>query len=574
MKLYTTQRGIVLNEQTLGSGAEGNVYEVVSPVSYKHYVAKIYHSQELKKDREPKIKRLIASGLNSDISSSIIFPKECIYNEKGDFMGFIMPKINAPYHLTSLCSLSLPHNIPELWYNKYTRTSYNLYFRLLICKNLAKVVANLHATNQYIFADLKPENIKVNVEGKVFILDIDSIQITNSQQQLLYPTEKVTPEYAPQEIKKLNFKEEAISESWDRFSLGVIFYKILLGLHPYTGTCLPPYENLVSNEQKIQANLLPLGDQAHHFDIIPAPHHSLEQLPQRIQTLLMASFKIQPKLRPTAAYWHEILAKELCTMKKPIVKKQKSTVTTQEETPARKGPLGLSLPTNANKAHRDVTKLVAINITAFAILMALVKFVTASSLFTQQPTPDFLARQITTEVPVKIEVEEPKYRSKGKLNRQNQKYGLIDNKGKLLLPYDYEWVGTFSEGLASIVLRTKTGYIDENGKIIIPLVYDEGWAFKYGVARVSIANKMAMIDKKGKLLIPLYYDGLWDFDTKTKGLARIEKDGKYGFINQQGKVVIDLQFDWANDFAGKNTTKVKVGNTSYTITRSGKVLIK
>lgn len=566
MKLYTAEHYVLLNEQPLGSGAEGNVYEVVAPATFKNYVAKVYHSHEQHAHREDKIKHLIASGANSHISSSITLPQECIYNDKGNFVGFLMPKVKAPYHLTSLCSLSLPHNIPNAWYNKYTRVEQNLYFRLLICKNLAEVVANLHQTKQYVFADLKPENIKINLKGDVFIIDIDSIQITQNQ-QLLYPTEKVTPEYAPQEIKKINFKQEIVSEHWDSFSLGVIFYKVLLGLHPYTGTCAAPYEDLVSNEQKIQANLLPLGTQAKHFNIIPEPHQAFTQLPKPIQQLLEASFSINPLDRPEAQHWKEALEQQLKLMDKPTIK---PIVLTKKNTyRSRVQPTDVVAKT---KVRRDVARLVGVNIAAFVMLLMLVRFVSAHDIFNvsaanNKPVP------VSTPVLEKAETKRIlSYKSLGVLNRETQKYGLVSSQGKVLLPYDYEWIGNFNEGLATIVLKTKTGYINDDGKVIIPLVYDEGWSFYNGFARVSVSHKMAMIDPQGKLLVPLYYDGIWDFDTRINGLARVERGGKYGFINQQGKEVIGLWFDWADDFIGRNTTKVSINGETYMIDRAGKVL--
>lgn len=567
MKLYTTENYVLLDKQPLGSGAEGNVYEVLAPARFKNCVAKVYHRHEQHTHREEKIKHLIASRANSNISSSITFPQECIYNDKGSFMGFLMPKVKTPYHLTSLCSLSLPHNIPKAWYNKYARIDHNLYFRLLICKNLAEVVANLHQTKQYVFADLKPENIKINLAGEVFIIDVDSIQITQGQ-KLLYATEKVTPEYAPQEIKSINFKQEIVAEGWDRFSLGVIFYKVLLGLHPYTGTCAPPYGDLVSNEQKIQANLLPLGTQAKYFKIIPEPHQGFKQLPKSIQQLLAASFSKMPTERPEATQWDNVLTQQLKSMSKPVVKQVAVAPTVPNRVRIKPAVA------TKNKAHRDVAKLVAVNVAAFMILLALVRFVSASALFhTARISNDPVAE--TTEqynIPTHNIEKLPTYKSRRVLNKEKQLYGLVDNKGKTLLPYDYEWIGNFHEGLATIVLRTKTGYINQDGKVVIPLVYDKAWAFQNGFARVSVNEKMALIDTQGKLLVPLYYDGLWDFDASTNGLARVEREGKYGFIDQKGKEVIGLWFDWADDFAGGYTTKVRLNGEIFKIDRTGKIL--
>ncbi|HAS38839.1 MAG TPA: hypothetical protein DCS93_00100 [Microscillaceae bacterium] len=569
MKLHTTQQSILLHEQPVGSGAEGNVYEIVAPQAFQGLVAKIYHSHEQSKDREPKIVQLIEAENKGALPSNVIFPKECVYDASGNFVGFMMPKVEAPYHLTSLCSLSLNAGLPQAWHNKYHRDDHNLYFRLVICRNLARLVAQVHQTQHYIFADLKPENIKVNWQGEVFVLDTDSIQITNNQ-GLLYPAEKITPEYAPPEARHFNFKQNQIPESWDSFSLGVIFYKILLGLHPYTGTCLPPYEELVSNEQKIQANLLPIGQQSVYFDIVPEPHRALKHLPQRIQMLLRASFQAKESLRPTAAYWQEALEVQLSQMKEPQVKALviAKAPPLREVSPSPQTTLMLS---NNKHAQRDVARLVAANLSAFIFLLALIKFVSVSGLF-------FNAVSLSPTVQAPVKKGEGCFpegffaeKAAAKRHKVTNKVGLFDNNGQMLLPYDYEWIGRFHEGLASIVLYNKTGYINEQGKIVIPMVYDEGWDFSNGFARVGVREKRGMINHQGELLTPLIYDNVWNFDLENQGLARVEIDGKYGFINQKGKEVIQIKFDWVDDFEGRNFTLVKLGEKTFSMDRQGNI---
>jgi hypothetical protein len=48
----------------------------------------------------------------------------------------------------------------------------------------------------------------------------------------------------------------------------------------------------------------------------------------------------------------------------------------------------------------------------------------------------------------------------------NQKWGYIDTKGKLFLPYKYEWAFSFSNNMACIYFNRKMGYIDRKGNLI------------------------------------------------------------------------------------------------------------
>ena len=571
MKLYTTQQHILLDEQPLGSGAEGNVYEIVEPQDLRDFVVKVYHSHEQSKNRQPKIAQLIEANKTGqcNLPAQVILPQTCVYDSENRFVGFMMPKVDTPYHLTSLCSLNLNVGLPQQWYNKYHRDIYNLYFRLVICKNLAELVTQTHKMGHYIFADLKPENIKINWRGEVFILDTDSIQITDALAKSFYPAEKITPEYAPPEAHHFDFKHNYISENWDVFSLGVIFYKILLGLHPYTGTCLPPYEDLVSNEQKIQANLLPIGKQRIHFDIVPEPHQNFEYLPLPIQSLFKASFQAEQSLRPTAGDWQVALETQLQQMEEPTIKTFDLTSTLPlDATSLDKQTEGEIF--NNQQVKRDVAHLVMANLGAFIFLLILIKFVSGSGLFQQttvglasEPEKVLKARLVAVDLQGRVEI---------KRHQVSHKVGLFDRNGHMLLPYDYEWIGNFREGLASIVLYNKTGYVNYQGKIIIPMIFDEGWEFVNGFAQVRIKQKRGLIDHQGQLLTPLIYDRVWNFDRSKNGLARVERNGKQGFIDQQGKTIIPVQYDWVDEFADSTFTMAKKNNRTYKINRVGKVL--
>jgi len=333
---------------------------------------------------------------------------------------------------------------------------------------------------------------------------------------------------------------------------------------------LPPYEELVLNEQKIQANLLPIGQQSLYFDIVPEPHQALEHLPQRIQLLLKTSFQTNASLRPTATYWQEALEVQLSQMQEPLVKEfalMKAPLV--REVKANK-QAKLALP-NYRNAQRDVARLVAANLSAFIFLLVLVKFVSISGLFFHSISPA-AANQTSVKKDGGCFPDDYFVEKVGAIRHKiTNKVGLFDNNGQMLLPYDYEWIGRFYEGLASIVLYNKTGYINEQGKIVIPMVYDEGWDFSNGFARVGVMEKRGMINPDGELLTPLIYDNVWNFDLAEQGLARVEINGKYGFINQKGKEVIQVKFDWVDDFEGRNFTLVKLGEKTFSMDRQGNI---
>ena len=78
---------------------------------------------------------------------------------------------------------------------------------------------------------------------------------------------------------------------------------------------------------------------------------------------------------------------------------------------------------------------------------------------------------------------------------KNEKWGYINNEGKIAVPLQYEQAYRFYNGFASVKLNEKYGLIDETGKVIIPILYDECNGFSEGLASVKKNDKWGFIDK-------------------------------------------------------------------------------
>lgn len=305
---------IELDPQPLGSGGEGSVHAVtgLSANNYNNHVAKIYHERERSQKRSLKINYLTQHCPELHDDYSVIFPEEPLFDQNDQFIGFIMKRALGDVDLTSLCTLKPSSRLNAEWHHKFDRaSSYGMYHRALLCYNIAAAFSQIHRSKLFVFVDIKPENIRITLDGRVSIIDLDSVQVMDKDQgQLLFSAEKHTPEYSPGEMGNLNFKTDLIPETWDRFSLGVIFYKLMFGLHPFTGTCREPYHNMVSNEQKIEAGLFPQGIRVQYFDVIPEPHIHFESLPKLLQRLFIRCFDgghYNPVLRPSAYEWCQVL---------------------------------------------------------------------------------------------------------------------------------------------------------------------------------------------------------------------------------------------------------------------------
>ena len=113
----------------------------------------------------------------------------------------------------------------------------------------------------------------------------------------------------------------------------------------------------------------------------------------------------------------------------------------------------------------------------------------------------------------------------------NYKYGVINKSGTLVIPCKYDGVYSFREGLASVCLNEKWGFIDKSGTEAIPCKYDYAYSFCEGMAKVKLNGKYGFIDKSGTLVIPCKYDYAYSF---SEGRAEVELNGKQGYVNKSG----------------------------------------
>ena len=167
---------------------------------------------------------------------------------------------------------------------------------------------------------------------------------------------------------------------------------------------------------------------------------------------------------------------------------------------------------------------------------------------------------------------------------KNDKYGFINTKGEVVVPFEYEWVSNFSGGLAVVLVDNLYGAIDKTGKIVIPIEYESLGDFNNGFASAAYPTsvpdmdyKYGLIDTNNKEVIPFIYDGMGNF---SEGLVAVQKDGKWGYVNKENKpvIAINLDYEQVNDFSNglaavfsfeQNSENMKYGY----IDKAGKLVI-
>ncbi|MBN9386292.1 MAG: hypothetical protein J0H74_36375 [Chitinophagaceae bacterium] len=313
-----------LEQNAFASGGEGELFKIVEPVSFQKQVVKIYKPEKRTEDRKSKIEYLVAhpptSIKNNDGHYSVIWAEQVIY-ENGKFVGYLMPLAKGE-KLEKLCHPKLPPSLNSDWHRFEFGNSQSTELRLKLCFNIAAALFQIHTTKHYVLVDMKPDNIMVQPNGLISVIDVDSTAIVH-ENKVLYNAPVVTAEYAPPEYyrdQKLN--KEFVTENWDKFSIAIIFYRLLCGIHPYIGTCIAPYEKCDGIGEMIENGLFANGSKSSLFKIIPPPHSRFNNINSSLKELFKRAFddgQMRPDIRPSADEWcRNLFPQQLYQINRPF----------------------------------------------------------------------------------------------------------------------------------------------------------------------------------------------------------------------------------------------------------------
>jgi len=308
----SNQTTIEVDLKPIASGGEADIYSIVSPVNYVNQVVKLYRKGKATEEKEKKLAYMVQHRphfSNYEGHHSVVWPSALAYDSQG-FAGYTMPRATG-IKLELLCHPNLPKTINKEWDKLSFQHPLSLDLRKKICYNIAAAIALIHESESYVLVDLKPDNMMIKPDGLISIIDVDSTEIID-QNEVLFQAHVATPEYTPPEfythIKEVSTQK--ISETWDRFSLAVLFYRVLFGIHPFTGTLNSPFEKHTNVSEIIERGFFVQGVHAPKFKVIPPPHKRFSTMDSEIKKLFflaLDSTKNRPEFRPKASDWcHEL----------------------------------------------------------------------------------------------------------------------------------------------------------------------------------------------------------------------------------------------------------------------------
>jgi len=306
MRLHSKRLGwLDVEDKSFSSGGAGQVHRALD-ANRRTYCVKLLTKP--KADDFAKIEHM-AENPPAPLSGGwgqLCWPLDLVRSQAqhSKAFGYVMPMaITGSVELSHVTNLRWPGRNPPPLAQKLDRCSaQGLARRMYLACNIAAAVNEIHKFG-CVFVDLKPQNILVAPDGAVSLVDLDSAQCKVGTK--VYRGPLGSAEYMPSESYKMDFSTmPVIDPSWDRFSLAVIIYEILLGIHPFSATAKPTVIGCETIEESIRFMMYVHGKNRANLDTIPAPHAGIAKMPTALAQLFQRAFDSQlPAHRPSNMEW-------------------------------------------------------------------------------------------------------------------------------------------------------------------------------------------------------------------------------------------------------------------------------
>jgi WG containing repeat len=157
--------------------------------------------------------------------------------------------------------------------------------------------------------------------------------------------------------------------------------------------------------------------------------------------------------------------------------------------------------------------------------------------------------------------------------------GFIDQSGALVIPFRFQGLGKFKNGLCPIgggfinhsgdwaieprlgiagyfsegralasLDGERLGFIDATGEFVVAPAFERARQFRDGLAPVRRDERWGYIDLDGETQIPFVFEGP-QAQSFSHGVAGVQIDGRCGFIDYGGNFVVPPDYDEVQQFS-------------------------
>ncbi len=184
-----------------------------------------------------------------------------------------------------------------------------------------------------------------------------------------------------------------------------------------------------------------------------------------------------------------------------------------------------------------------------------------------EKTIDYQGRTVNRVSPPAISNVERIFQSSEGMRgiKRDDKFGFIDERGRLRIANRYDDIGEFHEGLAPFKLIGKWGFISTSDQVVINPNYEKVSNFQNGLAIAKKIGKSGVIDRKGSPILTFQYDSIQFLPNKKFLLFA---GGLRGLADENGIILIDPRFDFLSEL-GNGLVLVGIEEKFGVLTTSG-----
>lgn len=191
----------------IASGGEGSVYETNTP-----YICKIFKVCNANRYKYDKLELMLRTRMGIE---GICWPKRMVYNFRGEFIGYLMPKAYG-------------QQLKKIFQNNNEGMGdIDKKFYVDLCLKILEKFEYLHRKG-IIIGDVNPMNILVVSADEIYFVDTDSYQIGG------FPCLVDLLPYTAPELQLSKNKRYSRTIGNENFSVAVLLFVILMnGKYPY-----------------------------------------------------------------------------------------------------------------------------------------------------------------------------------------------------------------------------------------------------------------------------------------------------------------------------------------------------
>ena len=138
----------------------------------------------------------------------------------------------------------------------------------------------------------------------------------------------------------------------------------------------------------------------------------------------------------------------------------------------------------------------------------------------------------------------------------NDKKGLLDKEGNVILKLLYSHIGFYINGLRSVQKDEKYGFIDSEGKEVIPCEYE--WTAGYFIGNKVLAKRETyfIMDRQGNVVRNLDYSLVIEHRFNKDWLLA-SSNGKEGIIDFKGDIILPFEYEEIKSIPDTELLKVR-----------------